>query len=110
MSSWVALQVQWLPHEDAWLAVASVSRVFIYDLTAAAHLPALTLALPEGCSQACCTFARLLSRVVSQVRPHEAHVSTGWLSPVWVLQPAILSSDAAPLTALPSCTSHRKCS
>ena len=59
--------MQWLPQEDDWLAVSTLSSILMYHLAQAAHEPLLTLNLPEGASLASCSFARTLSPVEHQV-------------------------------------------
>lgn len=53
-------QIQWLPRDDVWLAVTSLSRIYIYNLAHASHEPALTIALPADALLAGCSFARPL--------------------------------------------------
>ena len=61
------IQVQWLPQQDIWLAVTSLSRVFLYDLARAAHMPLLTLATPDAAALAGCTFATSLAPCAVEV-------------------------------------------
>ena len=61
------VQVQWLPQQDTWLAVTSLSRVFLYDLARAAHTPLLTLATSDAAALAGCTFATSLTPLTMKV-------------------------------------------
>ncbi|KAK9812313.1 hypothetical protein WJX73_001476 [Symbiochloris irregularis] len=54
-------QVQWLPQQDTWLAVTSLSRVFLYDLSQDARQPLLTLTTPDAAGLCGCTFALSLA-------------------------------------------------